>query len=664
MYIFDYNHILMDKYYRKEIDGLRSIAVLGVLIYHVEFFLNDQKIFSGGFFGVDIFFVISGYLISKLIINELSIENKFNFRKFYFRRAKRILPALYLMIFVSFIFGWFYLTPKSFLEYSNSITSSVFFFSNYFFFFQGLEYNSESSFLKPLLHTWSLSVEEQFYIFFPVLLILSYKFKKSLYLILSLVIIFFLISFLTSIYNTSFSFYSSTSRFWELLAGTLVVFIEKKEIKFSFNKKLSNLGIILIFLSYLLLDNQILHPSYFTLLPVIGTCLIILFINKDQFIYKILTSSIFTKIGLWSYSLYLWHYPIFAFARNRGKSLSDFDKLELILLTFVLSILSFYLFEKPIRKLTYARAKIFLTLLSMFTILLIAINFFSIKTNGFDDRVHVVLKSLARENLWEKMKDEKGMCFDRHNEFCNFNNSSDNSIVLVGDSHAEVISYNLYEQINGKYNFISMNRSDCIYLPNVKKTKLNSEIEYKNCSIQSKLEIENILNNIKNSYIVIVGNYKKHFQKKLDWNYEVLDSISLSESFEKSLYRLMNNKNNNKVILVYPIPSLPYDITKKIMNEVPKSSFNASIYLEKNPYMTNYEIHKNLNKEVVKIFDNLNHKNLIKVFPDKVFCDKDVLMKCFAHKGSKIYYSDNNHLSYEGSKILNKLIISKVILDN
>jgi len=148
--------------YRPEIDGLRAIAVLGVIIYHVEIFLNGKKLFTGGFLGVDIFFVISGYLITSLIIKEFLFSNSFSLKNFYFRRAKRILPALFFMISVSIFFAWNYLTPKNFLEYSNSIISSIFFYSNYFFYFQDLIYNSEDSLLKPLLHTWSLAVEEQF----------------------------------------------------------------------------------------------------------------------------------------------------------------------------------------------------------------------------------------------------------------------------------------------------------------------------------------------------------------------------------------------------------------------------------------------------------------------------------------------------------------------
>ena len=179
--------------YRPEIDGLRAIAVLSVIIYHLEIFFGEEKILTGGFLGVDIFFVISGYLITLLIAKEFLKEQKISLLNFYFRRAKRILPALLFMIIITIFFAWTYLTPNNFLQYSNSIFSSILFYSNYFFYFSDLVYNSQNSLLKPLLHTWSLAVEEQFYILFPLFFIFIYKFIKEKLIIsfLYILIIFF-----------------------------------------------------------------------------------------------------------------------------------------------------------------------------------------------------------------------------------------------------------------------------------------------------------------------------------------------------------------------------------------------------------------------------------------------------------------------------------------
>ena len=207
--------------YRKELDGLRAIAIIGVIIYHVEIFVNGNKVFPGGFLGVDIFFVISGYLITLLIIKEIMSTNSFSFKNFYFRRAKRILPALIVMIFISIFFAWIYLTPKNFLQYSNSITSSLFFYSNYFFYFQDLFYNSEDSLLKPLLHTWSLAVEEQFYIFFPIFFLTIYGIiqKKLIRFFTTLIFVCFVGAIFITYSNSTLGFYSNFSRLSSLLYG-------------------------------------------------------------------------------------------------------------------------------------------------------------------------------------------------------------------------------------------------------------------------------------------------------------------------------------------------------------------------------------------------------------------------------------------------------------
>ena len=462
--------------YKPEIDGLRAISVIAVILYHVEIFYKDFKIFSGGFIGVDIFFVISGYLITSLIIKEIDEHNDFSLINFYKRRSKRILPALFGMIFISIIFAWNYLTPNSFIQYSKSIISSVFFFSNYFFYLEGLIYNADGSLLKPLLHTWSLSVEEQFYIVFPVLLIFVSKFLNKNFFTAFLIL--FILSFLISVYTTSqnsiFSFFSTLSRVWEFIAGSLLAYIEIRNKKFQLiNKNLySFLGIFLIFFSLFYFDNNSIHPSFLTLIPISGALLVIASSNSNNLVNKILSSFIFVKIGLISYSLYLWHFPILAFARNRGKVLSDFDKLELIGLTVILSLISYFILEKPFRKRNF-NFKFFSILFVLFVSFFIYFSFLTIKTKGFENRLHVFLKKTQRVLLEHALKDENGMCFDRTSEFCNFNENSETNIILVGDSHTGVLSEVLYKKTKlKKLNYMSINRGTCIYLPNFKKINI------------------------------------------------------------------------------------------------------------------------------------------------------------------------------------------------
>ena len=183
--------------YRPEIDSLRAISVIAVIIYHAKIYLLGNLALQGGYYGVDIFFVISGYLITSIIYYDL-IENKFSFKNFYLKRARRILPALLLTIIISLILSWFSLMPSAFIDYSKSILYSLGFISNYYFYFSGLEYGAISGLLKPLLHTWSLGIEEQIYIIFPLFLIFGYNFfKKNL---IFYIFIFFLLSFFIALF--------------------------------------------------------------------------------------------------------------------------------------------------------------------------------------------------------------------------------------------------------------------------------------------------------------------------------------------------------------------------------------------------------------------------------------------------------------------------------
>ena len=282
--------------YRPEIDGLRAIAVVSVILYHANINIFNYKIFSGGFVGVDIFFVISGYLITSLILKELKTTGKFSFLNFYQRRARRILPALFFVMAVSLPFAWLYLLPSSLLDFSKSILYSIGFGSNYYFYFSNLQYGTEDSFLKPFLHTWSLSVEEQFYILFPITIIIIFKFfKKYLF---EIIIFFIILSFICAIYisssNPSASFYFLHTRIWELLSGSVLAYIEiKNSNKFS-NKLLhhtgSSSGLIIIAFSVFFLNDKISNAPLYLLLVIIGTCLIIKFCNKNDFAYNILSN--------------------------------------------------------------------------------------------------------------------------------------------------------------------------------------------------------------------------------------------------------------------------------------------------------------------------------------------------------------------------------------
>ena len=425
--------------YRPDIDGLRAIAVFAVIIYHANIRIFGIDLLPGGYIGVDVFFVISGFLISKIIFQEIN-ENNFNFIKFYERRIRRLIPALFFICLTTIILGWFILLPDYYVSSSKSLISGIFFFSNIFFYLSGLEYDAQAAIYQPFLHLWSLSVEEQFYVFFPPLILLLFKINKKILIIL---LVLFLISLIFSEYlskiNSSLAFYTILTRSFELLAGVIIARLEFLNLKIKneiFNSLLSKIGISLVILSFFLFNNETRHPSLITLIPVIGTALLIYCNNNREITTKFLSLKLLVFFGLISYSMYLWHYPIFVFNRLTNFSSGQIEyEIILGLGIILLSYLSYRFIEKPFRNKNFmSTGKIYLTLI-ISSVLLSFIALIIIYNNGFTQRVPNILKEHyeTSHNLSEKTTQNNKVCFNRKNDFCHFkpkNNSFDPNLFL------------------------------------------------------------------------------------------------------------------------------------------------------------------------------------------------------------------------------------------
>lgn len=331
--------------YRPEIDGLRAVAVLPVLFFHAGF-----DYFSGGYIGVDIFFVISGYLITSLILAEQT-DGRFTFLGFYERRARRILPALFTVALVCIPFAWAWMQPRQLEDFAQSLMAVALFGSNFLFWKEEGYFEAQAE-LKPLLHTWSLGVEEQFYILFPLLILLLWPYGRRR------LTIFLGVTALASLglaewmaeHAPSANFYLLPSRAWELFAGALCAFYLAKREGRAAHNGLSLAGLALIVTGFFVIDSETPFPSLFALPPVVGTALIILFGGPTTLAGRLLALRPLVFVGLISYSLYLWHQPLFAFARIR--SLEDPPPLLYGLLIAVavgLALLTWQLVEKPFR---------------------------------------------------------------------------------------------------------------------------------------------------------------------------------------------------------------------------------------------------------------------------------------------------------------------------
>lgn len=336
-----------DMTYQPHIDGLRAIAVLSVILFHA-----DPRLVPGGYLGVDVFFVISGFLITSLMASDLH-DGTFSLASFYERRIRRIFPVLFLVLAATVPFAAWLLLPSQHEAYAKSVVAAFFFFSNILFWLQTGYFMPEAE-LKPLLHTWSLGIEEQFYLFYPLILMVIWRFGPSARVaVLALIFLLSLIgSILLSQTAPGANFYLLPTRAWELMAGALLALAPANILR---NTRLSGLlgliGLGMLGASFAFLGPDTPIPSHWGLIPVGGTILLIGCVNARSLVGRILGHPALVQVGLVSFSAYLWHWPILVFARIRyGPSLDPAVLTGLILLTLALSFVSFHVVEQPFRR--------------------------------------------------------------------------------------------------------------------------------------------------------------------------------------------------------------------------------------------------------------------------------------------------------------------------
>lgn len=606
--------------YRPEVDGLRAIAVVAVIIYHAQIRILEKLLLPGGFLGVDIFFVISGYLITYLIFKEKVSTNNFSFKDFYERRARRILPALFFMLMIMLPFSYIVLVPSDLKEYSLSNIFSIGFTSNYFFYFNEIVYGSKDGLLKPLLHTWSLGVEEQFYIFFPILMILIFNKNWSLK---KFFFSFFLFSFLLASYlsftNMQLSFFSLPTRIWELLCGSLVAyliffnkinFVKKRLINF-----LSYLGMISIFLSFVLFERNTYHPSYLTIFPVIGTCLILINFNAQNIVHKILSSKIFVFVGLISYSLYLYHFPIFSLTRYYSlvAGYNLYGKIAIMLVVFLISYLSYNFIEKPFRNKKKININKFLSILTLSIFLMLFFNSLILK-NKIQNKKFDIVKEFSLDNNIYKSEKNKYPYNDKLKK-------NKINILIIGNSHSAdtyIIFKELYAN-NDDLNFIRFNTQ-------VRCLKDLSENQL--CKKKLKKEKYELLK--MSDYLVFSTSWNED-------DVDFLESILKELNHEKTKTIIMSSSPTfhwtnvftvlDKFVLQnykLPSPEQTKQLEEKLFTQIPNSVFernkrlkkiskeNGLTYLDKFKYTCdlNKKRCKILTDQYKKIYYDLGHYTL------------------------------------------------------
>lgn len=418
---------------RQEIDGLRAIAVLPVLLFHAGF-----ETFSGGFVGVDVFFVISGYLITRIILADLE-RNRFSIIGFYERRARRILPALFLVMLFSTALSWFFLLPVDMKDFSQSLLAVPLFSSNILFWHES-GYFDRAGELKPLLHTWSLAVEEQYYLLFPLFLVFFWK--KGWRWVCTLFGLAFIVSLAAAQWmayeRPAAAFYLLPTRAWELIFGAFAALylarcrapgiIEK------YGEPATWLGIFLILFAVFSYDGSIPFPGFYALVPTSGALLIILFSQHTR-AARFIGNRWFVGIGLMSYSIYLWHQPLFAFARHQSPS-EPGPAVFLLLsaLSMVLGYFSWKFVETPFRNARMFSSRFIFIAATAASIFFISMGYLGHKSGGFRNRLPAAA-NFAGEELPAV---DNGWCFYSVETIAGLKPGTDGLKCFVGDGKAKV----------------------------------------------------------------------------------------------------------------------------------------------------------------------------------------------------------------------------------
>lgn len=423
--------------YRPDIDGLRAIAVLLVILFHA-----GATLLPGGFIGVDVFFVISGFLITSIIHKELG-KKTFSFNNFYKRRITRILPAFYTVLFASFIAAVILLTPGDLKNFIHSARYAVGFLSNLYF-YRHTGYFAPASEQMPLLHTWSLSIEEQFYIFWPILLILLSKYfsvKKLLVVSASLTAVLLAYAEISTQLDSEQAYYLLPSRAFELMIGATLAFLPKPQVS-SKNQQLmfqllGALGLALIIIPALIYSEETLFPGLNAFYPCAGAALLIYTGNTQTYVSKLLSLRGVVFTGLLSYSLYLWHWPILAFFRYSFLHFTTLHAVIAILLTVLFSLLTRKYIEEPLRKKHKGSFKKVFLIYFFIPALIVLASYKIIRQNdGFPQRLSP--ESLSTIQLIkEEFSSSKTIQHELFESYLIGDVAQDFTAVLWGDSHAQ-----------------------------------------------------------------------------------------------------------------------------------------------------------------------------------------------------------------------------------
>ncbi|MBB4189537.1 peptidoglycan/LPS O-acetylase OafA/YrhL [Sinorhizobium terangae] len=647
--------------YRPDLDGLRAVAILPVLLFHAGF-----RSFSGGFVGVDVFFVLSGFFMARIILTELE-RGSFSFGAFYLRRMRRIFPALFSMIAVSTVAAWFLLMPQEFRYFGDSVQAAALFTSNILF--RGESgYFDVAAEMKPLLHTWSLSVEEQFYLIFPVAVFLGYKFARRH--ILTVVLVVTLLSFGASTWGVAHApektFYLLHFRVWELLTGALVAIAPRPAYAARGSKALAALGLLAILLPVFTYSPDTPFPGPHAAVPCLGTALVIHAHCRGGLIARFLGNPVSVFIGRISYSLYLWHWPTIVFLRyGLGHELTTGWALTAVAMSFALAYVSWKFVEQPARYGGLVSSRGAIVGVSSAAIGS-AVVFGSIVNGlqGIPQRLPEEARTLYQAT-YDESRFSSARCFAdtngegltpaqiRRGKLCRVGveTASEPQFLVWGDSHAAAIAPAIdvaARQMGMSGMFVG--RASCPPLPN---TDFGRPAAVKRC-IEHNSAVMSLIEQKKFAFVFMVGYWPKYVHRAglpgegvffdprvkpswTDW------SAPVKAGLNTTLTKLA--RQGTKAVLVMDVPEMGYEVPEALARAVVSGRS-----LDIAPPLDYTKMRQALARRVLE--EAAKSSGALVVDPMSVMCDA---AKCHVMRKGTVLYRDGDHLSAKGAESLSAL---------
>lgn len=643
----------MQMIYRADIDGLRAVAVLPVILFHAGY-----SWIPGGFVGVDVFFVISGFLISSILFREME-QQQFTFLRFYTRRALRIIPALFIMLVITQLAAYFFLLPDEYIHLSTATLASISFVPNIYFWTSTIPYFGVDLATHPLLHTWSLGIEEQFYILFPALLLILHKYGTRKIMLHTLLAIFTISLILTSLFSsdfTQFTFYMLPTRAWELLAGVLLGIGFVPAIH---NKTIANLGAViglsLIIGTMLLLDEHSIFSNLNIVYPVLGTVLII-HCNTSVItvVSWLLKRQLLVFIGLISYSLYLWHWPVTVYTHMITDT--NISRLFIVALSFLLAIISFQFVETRFRKKpinTNARSAAYK--LGTLGVITIGIAVVVISQHGLPDRIPQSAFQVATTSNFEN-EDKQCRAFSENTlskemgKLCLLGKSNtEPQFILWGDSHAQALShaFHLAALKTGTSGYLISN-SGCRPLTGVYRKHKKKCLKFN----KATLEFIKTITSIEEVFLAGYWRVPLTTTGYDNQNFYIMDDVTQTSSavenrlvFRRGLLRTIKQLKDHRITIIEDIPEIGSQFGKSIANHFIRQAWfgiSSKHPIEFKRIKDKYE--QEFNSAIASLPEN---SEILKIKP--WLCHE---MSCPLISDGKLIYADGDHLSQHGASML------------